>query len=525
MCAAGLLLALAPYTNAILQSPAFGHLADQPIHLKLSKAFAQALADGEVPPSWAGSLNGGRGGPAFVLYPPLFFLLVWVCSFVAPSFKAALGLALLASAAWLFGVTFYLARAELSIRRSVLAATLAPLLPGVALIGWGRGLLPSFFALGWLALLFGAVFRIAVGPLRRRDLVTLFAAAAGLVLTHALTTAMAGVLLLLCLPVLAPRLGARSLAACLGAAVAAAVATAWFWAPLLRAAAAANTSYLAELHPYERTLWLRPPDPPGALLQSWDEVNDFALIVSGVQLALAAAAAIALRGTVGKLFPRTLPWVAGFVCLASVYPFGAWLAKAPGLSFMQFSWRWQGPLAIWCALGVAAVPRGRMLAPGCLFAAAALFFLPMFSPSDALPADPARISSKPLSPDEFAALEPPERALYVSNLIEMRPRGSAETRFPPADPGRCEIVSGQAAMRPLRIGQARREYRVNAKTPVTLRLHTYAFPGWQARWMGQPLEIRAEAGSKLQLVDLPAGEGLLRLDFSRRALLWADAVP
>ncbi|MEZ5395553.1 MAG: hypothetical protein R2724_22445 [Bryobacterales bacterium] len=477
------------------------------------------MASGEIPPSWAASLSGGRGGPAFVLYPPLFFTLTWLCSLAAPNMTAALGLALVLSVAWLFAATYYLARAELSPRRSLLAATLVPLLPGVVLIGWGRGLLPNFLALGWMAFLFGAALRTALEPAAWRHRGALFLACCGLTLTHALSSVMALVFGLLCLPILAKQAGRKGLATVAGSAFAAAAATVWFWVPLMRASGLAQTPYLAQSHPYEQSLWLRPPSAPDAYSQTWEGLNDFGLIVAGLQFALVAVILLAGYRQTKTQVVRCLPWVAGFVALASVYPVGAWLARAPGLALMQFSWRWQGPLAILCAVALAGLPRKRMQAPAVVAMLLALGFLPFFRGSDALPADVAELSPRPLSEQEYAEVGPRQRALYTGNLIEMRPLGSPRLRYPPADAGSIEVVAGNAEIEAASVEQAERVYRIRADGPATLRLQTFAFPGWTAEWQGKPAPIRVESDTGLQLVDVPAGEGELRLAFSRWALL------
>ena len=522
---AGLLVALAPYANGVWNTPAYGYLGDQPIHLALSRDFAAALGDGEIPPAWSGSLSGGRGGPAFVLYPPLFFLLASVCSLLTSSWENALRMALLATVCWTFGTTYYLARAELSVRRSLLAATLVPLLPGVVLIGWGRGLLPNFLALGWMALLFGAGLRALHGREMRKSLVVMAGAAAGLVLTHALSSVMAGALIAVCLPVVWKKMGPRGFGMAVGAAVAAAVLTSWFWLPMLAAAGLTQTEYLAELHPYARSLWFGPEAASDGFSKAWAELNDFGLMVAAAQFLLAAVAALALRGAQKPLFVRTLPWAAGFLLLASVYPFGAWLAEAPGLGFLQFSWRWQGPFAFWCSMAMASVPRPRFTAAGIVFGLGMLFFTPLFTPASTQPPDRNALPDRPLTPEEYAEVEPGPRALYTTNLIEMRPEGVSRLRYPPAGPGGFEVVSGEAEVEPLHVGQGVRECRVRAATDVTLRLQTYAFPGWSAEWRGEAVAVRREAASGLLLVDLRAGEGALRLRFGRLGVLRGENMP
>ena len=113
--AAGFLLpglVLLAYGWSLFNSPSFGSLADQPYHLALAREYEQAMQAGEVPPRWAAGLNGGRGAPTFVVYPPFFSMLTAVLMSLTESPRNALRAAVLITAmarvstvlSWLQGV-------------------------------------------------------------------------------------------------------------------------------------------------------------------------------------------------------------------------------------------------------------------------------------------------------------------------------------------------------------------------------------------------------------------------------------
>ena len=161
---------------------------------------------GEIPPRWAAGMNGGRGAPTFVVYPPLFAFLTFVWGVVCGSMVDGLRLAVLTTACGLFAATYYLGRTWLPPSRSLAAGVLVALLPGVTLLGVARGMYPNFAALAWIALAGGAAQRIAAGKNIRSSILLLAAGLAGLVLTHALSALMCGVLLALLSPLIVRRL-------------------------------------------------------------------------------------------------------------------------------------------------------------------------------------------------------------------------------------------------------------------------------------------------------------------------------
>ena len=534
----GLLLpcfVLLAYGWSIINSPAFGYLADQPYHLALGQEYEQALQAGEFPPRWAAGLNGGRGAPTFVVYPPLFSLLTAALISLADSPRSALRAAVLITALGGFWAVFYLARSTLSAARGLLAGALALLLPGTTMLALGRGMYPNFAALAWVALAAGAVQRLLSGGPVRTNQAVLVVALSALVLTHALTAFMAGILLVATLPFLWRRLERRVLLRVCAAVPVAMVITAWYWMPLLDAGSYLRLDYLTRSHPYlESTLW-GPASDSTAYEQNWTFLN---LVGKGIVVAQSilslfiilalkdsARADITEQGTKKPdslacqplVFLDLLPCISGFALLAAIDPVARLLLELPPFSLVQFSWRWQIFVSLWCAVGLASLPRRPLsLVAAALGGVILLFFSPLLSPVDVRPAATSSTLPREISKDQLDALEPSIRAAYGANAIELRPAGSDSAYYLPAPYGRVRVLAGQAAVTATTLRPGRRLYTVEASSPSTLQFVTYHCPGWKATLNGAGHPITAEAETGLQLINVPAGLHRLELSYEVR---------
>ena len=82
------------------------HTHDGPVHIARIAAYVKALADGQLPPRWAGELNYGYGTPIFIFMYPLPYLLGSL--FVALGANLALSFKLILSTSFvLSGIFFY----------------------------------------------------------------------------------------------------------------------------------------------------------------------------------------------------------------------------------------------------------------------------------------------------------------------------------------------------------------------------------------------------------------------------------
>ena len=465
------IFAFALYARSVFESPAFGELADQGYHLELGRAFAQAWRAGEFPPTWSATANGGLGSPAFQLYPPLFAFLTAAWMGVAESDADALRSAFLTAAGFNLTAVYWSARAWLSPRRSLLAAGLSLLLPGATFVGLGRGMLPSFLAIGWAAL--------ATGAAERNSWPLLALAGTGIILTHTPTAYLVALTTLALVAVGRRRPPWRML---LGP-LCALAATAWFWLPMLRIAAQAQTGYLLQSHPYGHSLWFASPAARTEFARDWLFLNEVATYVGLAQVLLGIALFLASRF-------RPLLVLVGCTLAASLWPTGEWLASLPGYATVQFSWRWQPLLSLACALAFASLPLRRAVRVTPLLAAVVLFFLPLAAPSDQAVGRSSAVAS---------------------NLIEMRPLGATHELFPPGGPGRTESLTSGCWAIPIDLRPTRRLYHVSAVSRCRLRIYTYHFPAWRAWVDGSPVPIQREPDTALQLIETPMGLHVLEM--------------
>ncbi len=187
------------------------------------------------------------------------------------------------------------------------------------------------------------------------------------------------------------------------------------------------------------------------------------------------------------------------------------------ISLVQFSWRWQIFVSLWCAVGLASLPRRPLsLVAAALGGVILLFFSPLLSSVDVRPAAVSSTLPQEISKDQLDALEPSIRAAYGANAIELRPAGSDSAYYLPAPYGRVRVLAGHAAVTATTLRPGRRFYTVEASSPSALRFVTYHCPGWRATLndVGHPIAVEAETG--LQLINVPAGLHRLELSYEVR---------
>ena len=225
-----MLLACGCYFWGVFASPDFGNFADQSEALAYARDFDQAWRDGDFPPRWAPTANGGRGSLGFVAYPPFFSFVTAAIMRLGCSLQDAMRWAVAAVTLAIFWAVYFLARGWLDPQRSALAAALALLLPGTVFIAVGRGMYANYSALLWVALFLGAVERVIGGRRVAMWVLVMTASGAGLVSSHTLTAYMFFLLIVVSTPFWLREVGLRWIAvatAVLGLILA---ITCWYWA-------------------------------------------------------------------------------------------------------------------------------------------------------------------------------------------------------------------------------------------------------------------------------------------------------
>jgi hypothetical protein len=250
-----MLLSCGCYAWSVWATPDFGQFADQSEALAFARDFDRAWRDGDFPPRWAPTANGGRGSLGFVVYPPFFSFVTAAVMRLGVSLQDALRWAVVAVTLGTFWAVYFLGRGWLGPRRSALAAALALLLPGTAFIAVGRGMFANFSALLWVGLFLGAPERANRGRGAALWALPMAAAGAGLVLSHTLTAYMFSLLIVSSTPFWFRAVGLRGLgvaATVLGSILA---VTCWYWIPLLSAGAYTQAEEYSARHAYTASVF------------------------------------------------------------------------------------------------------------------------------------------------------------------------------------------------------------------------------------------------------------------------------
>ncbi|HSW39896.1 MAG TPA: hypothetical protein VLL97_10430, partial [Acidobacteriota bacterium] len=86
--------------------------------------------------------------------------------------------------------------------------------------------------------------------------------------------------------------------------------------------------------------------------------------------------------------------------------------------------------------------------------------------------------------------------------------------YPPVDEvGGLEFLSGEGRIVDETLRNSHRAFRLANAEPVRVRIQTYAYPNWVARLDGRKIESAKEPETGLIMLDLPAGEHMLTLDY------------
>lgn len=535
-----------------LSSPSFGAAGDLAFHYHFTRAFQQSLAEGDWLPQWAGLLDGGRGEALFTFYPPLCF---WLTAKLAQLGQTDLlnGLKLTTFLCLLFaqGSAYALARAFFNQRTSALAAVLFALLPAYPLITLNRALLPNALALCFVPLVLLAAQRLLAQENVAAALLLFAFSVSAIVSTHVVTTylcALAVALLTLShLPTAGWR-GIRNLALGSGAAF---LLTAFLLVPQKLEIDWVNVKVLTEQHDFRSYFLFAPPRSASAYHQAWASLNEAASWITVLQTALVALLGLLLwrkpLPAAQKLLVRFCLACAGFGLLISL-PVSTWLWEhLPGLSYLQFPWRFQalvglsGGLLLACLWSYAqTLPqqqrRALLLWPVLLLLGNGLFtyatarhpkaelshaqMLTLLNASDLPPTTTEGLR-------EWQTKEDFKYLPLFANQISYRPRGSEVLLYAAAQQyGGLEFISGRGQILEQQLFNQQRRFRLSNAEPVRVRLKTYAYPNWSARLDGAAIPIEREPDTGLMTLALPSGEHTLEFSYATQqpVIRWARRV-
>ena len=481
--------------------------------------------EGIAYPRWAEWANWGFGEPRFIFYPPASWTLGAALGVVLP-WAAVPGVFIGIVLAGGGMAMWKLAREWLPGRYPIVAALLFEVNPYHLVIVYYRSDFAELLALAVLPLAIRGALHVARGEWRSAPLLALaFAgiwlsnAPAAVIVTYALP------LLLIVLSAMRRSLmpfvgGAASMIGGFGLAAFYILPAAWErrWVQIGQVVA-------DNLNPARNFLFTRANDPDFAAF-NW-KVSWAALGMMVVTLAAAVAAARRFR-------QREIFWPLAAIALVSIalmLPLANFVWRlAPELEFVQFPWRWLGPLGVAFAFFVAAAmatARRRWLAwvaCAALFAAiagagTAMIRTAWWDTGD-VPALAAAIHSRggyrgtdeydPAGCDRYELPGDPddtERTQGVSAI----PAQQIER----LDPNSGEITAASGLeIRIEKWSADRREFTAEVPEPVTLAPRLMNYPAWKVLVDGAPVRPGAAKDNGRMLVALPAGRHQVEARFT-----------
>jgi hypothetical protein len=504
---------------------ASGH--DFQFHIASWMDAAGQWREGIVYPRWAEWANWGFGEPRFIFYPPASWMLGATLGTVLP-WRIVPGvfiwLALVAG-----GMSMWrLAREWLPAPFAMVASVLFAVNPYGLVIVYYRSDFAELLAVAFLPLLIWAALDVARGDGRRAP--PLAAAFAGIWLSNApagviATYSLALVLLVACarqrsLSPFVP--GALAMAGGFSLAAGYILAAAWErrWVQIAEAAA-------DNLNPARNFLFTYANDPDFVKF-NW-KVSWVAVAMMVVTVLAATVVAKTRRGFPDMLWPLA---ALALVSILMMFPFThfAWRVL-PELRFVQFPWRWLGPLAVAFAFFVAAamararrpwVPwfAGVILAVSIIAAAAAMIRTAWWDSSD-VPAMLASIDSgggyrgtdeyDPLGCDRYELPGDPDELERVEGVSAV-----AAQQVEELDSESGDIVPASGVKIHIEKWSAeRREFTAEARQPVTLAVRLLNYPAWDVRMDEKQIQPRAAHDNGEMLVTVPEGAHRIEAHFRR----------
>jgi hypothetical protein len=500
-------------------SSASGH--DMQFHLASWMDVANQWREGIVYPRWAEWANWGFGEPRFIFYPPASWLLGAALGSilpwrVVPGTFIWLALVLAGIAMW------YFAREWLSRREAILAAVVYAVNPYHLVIVYVRSDFAELLASALFPLvLLGALRLLREGWRGWPWLALPFAAAwlsnapAGVLATYSL--ALIFLVVSIVRRSLRPLLtGGLAMAAGFGLAAFYILPAAWEqrWVQIQQAIA-------DTLHPEQNFLFTRSGDP---------EFIFFNWKVSAVGLVVILAGALAAVFVSRRRRDFQDVWWAllalGCVAIFLMFPASVIFWRLlPKLEFLQFPWRWLGPLDFVFAFFVAA-------ALGCLkrqWICWTMVIVVLVSLGAMIAKDAWWDSA-----DVPFLIKAIHTGFGYEGTDEYQPLGGSRYELPGTDAnGEWIAKSPTPTVREYgssapdaestasvtfhiqRWTATHRSFSAQASAPATLALHLLAYPGWQVQVDGNIAAIATVPNTGEMLLALPAGSHQVTINFRK----------
>jgi len=500
--------------------------------------FHSGVADGYLLPRWGPDFTFGYGYPLFVFYSPLAFYVAEAFHLVGLSFagavKATFALGFVLSALSMYR----LGRRVVGPEGALLAAALYTYVPYRFVDTYVRAALAESFAFVFLPLVLLTFHDLLTRPTRRRAALAALSYGA-LILTHNSTalifTPIVGLYGLL---LIARRSSARARATLLGWAILAGLlglaVSAVFWLPNLAEQSNILVSqWVRDTYNYRQQFVY-----PGQLLSSFwgygysvagpNDGMGFQIGLVPLALAmvlLAGGSRLRRRPRVEGAFFVVIGLALAVAMLPAADPLWQVFPFAP---LIQFPWRLLAPLAMCVAL-VGGMAADALLGTGSAdrqivtvllvttVIAGHAFAWPQYTPPNERQ-ETTRIflDFEQQHLDMVGMMAWSEQQPTTSPVEEQMERGDV--------PVKVVALSSDAQVQQQRYGGTSLEADVSAPADTTVRILSYAYPGWKAWVDGQEASIRRAPPFGLMAVDVPAGEHRLSLRFTDtplRKTAWA----
>jgi len=531
----------------ILFRPGFFVSDDGRFHVYRVAALARAWLAGALHPRLFPEFGFGYGQAVLNFYSPLSY---WPGSLLAilglnpatgVEFTIALALLLAALA------MFFFVRDLWGPAAGVLAATIYTYYPYHLIDAYVRGAIPELFAFTFPPLIFWSYTRAMLvedsweSP---RALLWGALAWAGLVFTHNLSSLLMALAIIPYVLLLAWRPGPwRRLLGVAASHLLALALTAVYWLPVLAESGAMGLG-IGPSRGYENHLlafsqiiaptfshdYRAAYNGPVMHPQNWLTIA-ILLLVAGMLIWRWRQRRAPVHSSI-QIFYLALAVVA--ILMTSTLTPPIWHPLTPLLGYLQYPWRFLSLAAVGVAVSSGALlplvfpgahrlptPDLRSLTSGLrpLLLIALIFILALLTSLPKLPYAPLPMSPADAWFPERMWREDAEAGQVGATWTgEFLPRTVTEQRWALGRP-REHAMDGPMLLGPPRVTVTSVQHggmrlRVDSSTELSLRLHQFMQPGWNARLDGQPADIRASTELGLVTLDVyPAGEHAIAFDF------------
>ena len=529
-------------------------------HILRLITFDQQVHWGDAFPLRFPGYGHGYGLATLSYYPPLAYLLMETARLLGANYLHAYQAAFVIAALGA-GLSSYYLGTRLFNRAAAVVVSVAYIYSPYFLTDvWSRAAVTEALALAAVPFLFAAIDRVMTEA-GWRGYVEISLAAALTVVAHPLSSfyfaPFVGLWVLLSIILADGRRRWRGVLILATGALTGALLTSFYWLPLqIESAARRSIDLSVALHDFVEGL-----KPVGQVVRvsltmvfrAGETVPDFSV---AVPLLVAIALIYFFFTLKRRRFKAKAQYI--FFALSTMLAFLAMTTWSRPLwesvalvSYLQFPFRWFGPLALFTALiiGGSLDVVGAPCRPDRWYRVAVggiLVFLVITSLVNApdAPAQLLAVGTTKLTAEDFAtpgllqAYEHNEEDYYATHgcwvwsdrlvpstsflsdcpryLATMLEDAPVQSTMPPIE----------ARVTPTRAGPNILEAQVNSPTPWQLSLHAFWIPGWSAVVDGQPVKVAPTDAIGLAGVMIPAGEHEVRLAFGatplRRAAVWVS---